>query len=560
MLRYALICAHPSSHGEWRDRAEQAQLAERSAPAGLLLFTSRGLPVIASKQAVIIGSLHSRRAGEVSVPEAPPEDAQAVLQDWWGPFVHCSLATRRLELLREPSGGLPCYHLRRDTSDLFLSDAVTAEALGAMDGAVIDELFLRHWLQFPFLRSARTGFSHVTEVLPGTLLQQMESGWRHVAAWCPPIRPQGVGDWRMAQAAVALRDCTLDTVADQLSGRRALLQLSGGLDSSIIAAALHARGIAFQAVTFATLSPDGDERGFAQAVADRCGVRLEVVREDPGAALPAFTTRTFRPAANLLLRTVDDHIEELSRQSGCSLLADGAGGDNLFGSSVSAAPVADALLSGRGVRTVSDVARRTGQSWWAVAGASLRELRSSRGHATWQADQRFLARATLLAGPDHHPWLVVMPRLTPGRREHLHSLVHIQHFLDRHETAAEVVHPLYARPLLDLCLQVPSWLTVAGGRDRAVAREAFRPLLPSSVIQRRDKGSLEGLLHRRFTRLGDSIRTLTLEGELARSGLLDRPAIESALRAQTWHSTTDHVRLSEIATIELWLQGWRAAR
>lgn len=115
-----------------------------------------------------------------------------------------------------------------------------------------------------------------------------------------------------------------------------------------------------------------------------------------------------------------------------------------------------------------------------------------------------------------------------------------------------------AQPMLELCLRIPSWLWIRGGRDRAVARDAFEDLLPQSVFRRRAKGSLESLFHRSFSRLREEMREMLLTGELRRSGLLDAPSIERALQGAEAESDDVQLRISELVALEQWLQYWRS--
>ena len=167
----------------------------------------------------------------------------------------------------------------------------------------------------------------------------------------------------------------------------------------------------------------------------------------------------------------------------------------------------------------------------------------------------------LLARPNLHPWLLELPA-PPGKREHVEAIVHIQHFLDRSGSSIERIHPLLAQPLLELCLQIPSWLGRAGGRDRAVAREAFKGLVPASVLERRIKGSLQGMLYRGFSALREPMRELLVEGELAKLRIVDAAAIEDALNGEVWMRDEVQLRISEMAALELWIRSWgsRVAR
>jgi asparagine synthase (glutamine-hydrolysing) len=163
----------------------------------------------------------------------------------------------------------------------------------------------------------------------------------------------------------------------------------------------------------------------------------------------------------------------------------------------------------------------------------------------------------LLPTCEPHPWLQGLA-VPPGKREHVEALVHIQHFLDRAPSPVPILHPLLAQPLLELCLGIPSWLWVRGGRDRAIARDAFAGLVPSSVLQRRNKGSLQSLLYRAFAQLRFEMRELLLEGELASSGIIDTAAIDQALLGQEWMTDQVQLRISEMVALELWARSWRS--
>jgi asparagine synthase (glutamine-hydrolysing) len=174
-----------------------------------------------------------------------------------------------LNLLREPSGTIPVFRVQRGPLALAASGPEPMLAAG-MPRWTPDLHFLRHWLCFPFLRTARTGVEAVRELLPGTAVHgpgepnTIWSPWAYAKQSPAP-------SWEEATAALrdALLHCVPALVPDQ---GKIVLQLSGGLDSSIVAAALAQAGHSFTAVTFATRAADGDERAYARDVASRLGV------------------------------------------------------------------------------------------------------------------------------------------------------------------------------------------------------------------------------------------------------------------------------------------------
>ncbi|HWJ37330.1 MAG TPA: asparagine synthase-related protein, partial [Sphingomicrobium sp.] len=111
--------------------------------------------------------------------------------------------------------------------------------------------------------------------------------------------------------------------------------------------------------------------------------------------------------------------------------------------------------------------------------------------------------------------------------------------------------------LLDLCMQIPSWLWLRGGRDRAVARDAFRGLVPDSILKRRMKGSLQGMLYRSFSALRETMRELLTSGELAEHAIVNPSLIDEALQSEAWMTDEVQLRISEMVALELWLRSWR---
>src|SRR3546814_10234900 len=77
--------------------------------------------------------------------------------------------------------------------------------------------------------------------------------------------------------------------------------------------------------------------------------------------------------------------------------------------------------------------------------------------------------------PLPHPWDEVVDDLPVGKIRHVQSIQRILDFLDRPGRwyGRDVVAPLLSQPVVELCLSIPGWQWVAGGSDRAVARQAF---------------------------------------------------------------------------------------
>src|SRR3546814_18791962 len=73
-------------------------------------------------------------------------------------------------------------------------------------------------------------------------------------------------------------------------------------------------------------------------------------------------------------------------------------------------------------------------------------------------------------------------------------------------TRTDTLFP-YTTLFRSLCLSIPTWQWVRGGRDRAVARAAVADLIPALIAQRRTKGGPTGFLRRVFNARADDARS-----------------------------------------------------
>lgn len=566
--RYALTFARGAHRHGLLNAAKSEGLATIIDRSAFLLVAERGTALLEAPDAIVVGQMFSGNGKRLASLEpilnggATQGISAPALARHWGNFALFDASLEQPYVYRDPSGSVPVYHCRSGGEDIFVSDAHLAARLGLLRDLRPDMTFAIHWLQFPFLRTRRCGLEGVVEILPGIRYTKgAVGGWVEESEWRPAMfiaRRDAILD--PFEAASRLHDTAIATVAPQVTSGNVLLQLSGGLDSSIIAACLSQSGVKFTGVNFATRSADGDERSYARDVAHRFGVTLRELVEGRTPSLEASAVAGFRPATNPLLFPFQKAIHDAATEIGAELLVDGAGGDNLFCYVTSAAPVLDALWwsGGRaGIAAASDIAARAGCTWWRLASATAR--RALKQRSRWKDDRSLLRREALLREAEQHPWLKGLPRALPGKKEHIEALVHIQHFLDRGAPPSiGVLHPLMAQPLLELCLRIPSWLWMGGGRDRAIARDAFKSLLPGPVFARRSKGSLEGLLHRAFAQLAPQMRDMLLSGELRRNHILDVSALAVSFEDAAQLRDDLQLRITELVALELWLQSWRS--
>lgn len=533
----------------------------------LVLFASPETALLAldNERGLVIGHLFtqgetSERVRRLARPEsarAAETGGKSLLTRFWGGYVALTRHGGRISVLRDPSAAMPVYRRAAGGIDLFFSDGGLCGDL-PLPAPTVDEDFLLQRLSFPFLRTARTGLAGTLELLPGELYRAganlAELAWSPWDAAAPERR---IDDFETA--AKRLRATILRTVPPQVAARPDLaLELSGGLDSSVVAAALAHAGIRLPAANFVTRMADGDERHYAEAVASALGLRLAKVEEDlEPLDLAPPAPDTLRPPPSIAVQGLNRVLAAFARQGGIRGFVTGAGGDNLFCYITTAAPILDAaadLAIARAVRTtLPEVAALGGCTVWTAGRYAVRK--AFRRRPLWPQDVQFLAPAAIAAAPDRHPWLDAPAGTPTGTREHVESLVRAHHFLEPAYSSGEtLIHPLISQPLMELCLAIPSWLWVRGGYNRAVARRAFEDLLPAAVIHRRSKGRIESMCARTFEGNRRRLADLLLGGELARRQLLDTKALAAYLNVPGPAPDHDYFRIFELVSLELWLR------
>ena len=545
-------------------------LVPRFEARGITVLVNQACPLIPlGDQGCIIGSLfHRHGPARPLVPLNAAEAASIVhragktlSRSFWGGFVAGIAGADHSEVLRDPSGTFPCYYARVGSLTAFASDADILVAAGLPIDVDCEEIGRQ--LNRAFVPSPATALGGVRELLAGFSLR-VPPGATQEACWSPWDHVS-ILEQEPDQSAERLRRVVRHCVqAWAYDHGRLLLSVSGGLDSSIIAACLAAAEVETTCLTMFSDDPAGDERDFARTLCNDLGLplierpyRLEDIDIDEplGAHLPRPRDRTQANAYERVHREVASGI-------GAGAFVTGNGGDHVFGFSQSAAPIADRYLTeglGSGVaRSLRDVCRQTGcsifdavaQAWMLLHGPVRRV----------QPNPLFLKPAFIEAlGADdlHHPWLDAPAAALPGKLAHVSTILRVQPNLEASRGSdLPVLSPLMSQPIVELCLGVPSWLWRTGGRDRALARRAFARELPAAVVDRRLKGTPSRFAARLLDHYRPAIRERVLDGRLAANGIVDKSAIERTLAGENPVPDLERVRILEIVNAEAWIRHW----
>jgi asparagine synthase (glutamine-hydrolysing) len=549
---------------------------QRHPTAGAIqLFVAPDTPILTLADGVIIGHLFERSGTRIvdglQVPICPgtARPFKSLLDDYWGEYLAIqSMAGQEtaVAVIRDPSGGVPCVYSTPQNGSAFLtSDVSLAESIGLYRRRV-DWDNIRHSLSYPNQTTSRTGLADVSVLLPGCMLRLAGQRVSTDQDWNPwdfvsPARRHT----NHREASAELRQ----TVESAVKGwadvdDSILLELSGGLDSSIVASCLRGTSAPITCCTLVTPTPGADERQYASLMADELGVELQTEMLDFEQARFSFVPpcSTVSPRIGALQYAIDGAMSAAADRHGAASFFSGSGGDTVFCYLTNAAPAADALKErglAEGFSAIRDLSTLHQCTLWNAARLTLKKLlrppKAQRSPAS-----TFIHPSSIAATPDDHPWFNAPADALPGDRERIAGLVDTHLF---RETAPRAVQrwrrmPLLAQPVVETCLRTPSWMWIAGGENRAVARAAFSDVLPEAVLKRRSKGNFISYLGGVYRRNKVGMRDFLLSGLLQEHRLLNAKALNRFMdREDLPIRDGSFLEIFDLCTIENWLRHQR---
>lgn len=579
-LRYllALPRLHSENCGRPISSVGSSALARSEAPA-LWCSDASQLKWARDRRTVVIGRLFDRAGPSPVAAISDGVSARLIaspdhlVEEYWGAYLAITAAADDFRALRDPTGLMPCYVGEFEDSIFLASDVATLlAARGAPSRVDWDRTF--EFLQAPGIRRRATCLEGIEE-LPQGVLTGFGGGERSERRlWTPWTFTDAERRISSDQAVAALRDSVCSSIA-AMGGEfdNIVVGMSGGLDSSIVCAALAAAGQRFTALTMYSDDPSGDERAYARLVASKTGAPLHEHRysaEQIDLSKPV-SAHLPRPVGRPFMQEIERAYRTEVAAQGYDAIFTGNGGDNVFCYLHSAAPVVDRLRSARrGVaRTFVDMCRITQCDLATMARATL-SLLVRRSPRAPDPDLRLINahRQGAEWTPALTPYLQEavdcqdIAASLPGKRAHVDLLVRIQNHVEGYERSLlpPAIPVLLAQPIVETCLRIPTWDWCRGGINRAIAREAFGAALPAPVIARRSKSGPESLIAEVFELGRPVLRDMLLGGALRENRIIEAAAVEAALDDPAVTRGQLLYRLLELAEAEAWARSWDSRR
>ena len=159
-----------------------------------------------------------------------------------------------------------------------------------------------------------------------------------------------------------------------------------------------------------------------------------------------------------------------------------------------------------------------------------------------------------------HPWLNPPPDALPGKIGHVKQILRAHRSVELYPRSMHLTHiaPLMSQPIVELCLGIPTWHWVHGGANRAVARAAFKGIVPEELLIRTSKGGPSGFMREIYLANRSKAENLLRGGLLDGAGMLDLSILDRA-RLPTAEGAQSARRVLAICAAEAWTRWWTSS-
>jgi asparagine synthase (glutamine-hydrolysing) len=490
----------------------------------------------------------------------------------------------RLFVARDRLGIKPLYY-GHHAGRLYVASEL--RAFGRVPGfpRVLNEASVQRYLAYLYVPGPETIWRDVVELPPAHYLVFENGGVRTHRYWDVQYRGDAAGspaEWRERFLAQFRHSVKSHLMSEVPLGAF----LSGGIDSSAMVAVM-AQESGTRVKTF-SIGYEGegafqDERAYARLVAERYGTehREFVVSPDAAALLPDLVATMEQPFADSSV-IPNYYISQLTRQH-VTVALSGLGGDEVGGGYQRYLGMLWAERYGR-------LPGALRPRWLEAAVGRLPDVRSGR---RWiDQAKRFFATARLApadcyaamvttfspaergrlltpdfqrqAGADDAEDLVRRVFGSPAADGVLQAAMRAD--LDTYLTgdlltladrvsmrhSLEVRVPFLDHPLVELMAGAPAGLKVHGRTKKVLMRQAFRDLLPASILDRRKMGFSIPLALWLRTDLRATMREILAEPEIRRLGYLRYAEVERIQQEHLSERTNHESKLWALINLVCW--------
>lgn len=414
---------------------------------------------------------------------------------------------RCLWLARDRCGKKPAYYAAVDGGLVFASELRTVVTHPRVSRE-IDPAAVAKYLAFDFVPSPGTALRSVRKLEPGTVLRWRDGRIETRRYWTLPQAPESVaGDLEERVRDTLARSVRRRLVSDVPLG----VLLSGGVDSSAVAAFARTEGRRLRSFSVGFDDAPFDESRHAQRVAEHLGTdhRLDRFAMAEAAALaPEVLSRMDDLLADSSV--VPTYLVSRAARRHVTVVLSGDGGDELFAGYPT-------FFAHRVASALSFIPRL----FWRGAGGLARLIRPRDGYLGLDVIARRFCRGMAVPGRWRNqawlgafaPWEIarLLPAAPPAEAIYSdllpgpagdsveRALAETFRFylgegvltkVDRASmmVSLEVRSPFLDDEMIDLAWSIPWTMKMSGGRGKVILKRALSGMLPASTLHRRKQG------------------------------------------------------------------------
>jgi asparagine synthase (glutamine-hydrolysing) len=512
---------------------------------------------------------------------------RSLVRDFWGNFAafvvdeagdDAGTARGGRYVVKDPCGSLPCHFAELRGVQVVFSCLEDVRRIGL--ALVVNWNFVRARAVHGFLDMDIPALIGVSTVHRGECVEFDRRGkFVERALYWHPSSFAHV-DELITEAAEAARGmrATLRSCVHSMARHhaRALAQVSGGLDSSIILGILGEAPSHPEVTCYTVYTQDSvsDERRWARHAMERAGHRhVEFWRDPRAIAFRDFSRMapTVEPGCYYTAWQRGPLERELAAEVGATATFTGESGDSTLCATTFSFATDHCLrrhgLGMRTFRTALAVAARRDRTIWQVLAKSVGREWLGAGRADERrrrASFNRLVSSTLTqaagggaVGAEPNIWSKEA-RISEETRQRLGALAFPPEFYDLSTSAEDAAPyslvPMCAQPMVELCLRIPVDTHFEGGRSRGLARRAFADVVPVPILRRQWKDHPVLFFGELVRNNLPFLREHLLDGALVRQGILNRAAVELALESGPTLSAAVSGELYSHLDLELWIR------
>lgn len=492
---------------------------------------------------------------------------EELIKNYWGSYIAIIFDKDEVRVFRDPSASKESLWYKDNERRIIFSDIKSLYDKTKKRFEVNHE-YIASTLYLSRVNNNRTALKNVFSLKPGYCLNVKDC--KEECVWSPV---QFANNRNKDQDIKVLEAKLKDTIIDCIKTwgdvyDSVLLNLSGGLDSSIVAICLKLfNNITLNALNISFDSVVGDELKYAQELCEKYNIPLHVFK----LINPKINLKTrlsifpyqHRPLKYGLGFECLEEEELLLKDKKVEAIFSGCGGDVLF-QSMNSIFITQDYYRDHGLKGLFNISRRvaelTDRTVWDIYTKSISNKYFQGRKYLYEGSvnsELINNKYSLIINNDYvsHPWHHSISNLNNGKKFQIAGLIDTENFYTYRKTSeyVDIVHPLLSQPIIELCLSIPSYILMPNLINRGLLRNAFKSYLPNSTYLRRSKGKIGNFYDELIKYNYEDICSTLNDGNLINSEILSKEWLDQNMKKGIADQNI-RMQLFQLMTTETWLE------